>query len=158
VNVTKRSSGPRLPYGAVVGHGVDVVDIQSFTHLLGICAQSPSPHFTSSELAEAGDSANRYERLAGRFAIKESVMKALGVGWGDGIAFTDIEVRTDDLGAPTVTLRRKLLDLQNQRSISRWSVSASHTGAIAFASAIGLCDIYPSVGDGEHAFSVRQNS
>ena len=139
--MTQQSKPSRLLYGAVVGHGVDVVDIVAFSRLIEACSKSTIPHFTSAELAEVGDSRNRYERLAGRFAIKESVMKALGVGWGDGIAFTDVEVSTDELGAPTVTLRRKLLDLQRQRSISRWSVSASHAGSIAFASAIALCDV-----------------
>jgi holo-[acyl-carrier protein] synthase len=121
---------------------VDVVDIAAFSRLLEGCAQSPSRHFTNAELAEIGESGNKNERLAGRFAIKESVMKALGVGWGDGIAFTDIEVSANDRGAPNVILRRKLLELQNQMAISRWSVSASHTGSVAFASAIALCEVF----------------
>lgn len=133
--------GSRLSRGAVVGHGVDVVDIPAFARLLEAYAQSPGPHFTRSELAEVGEANNRNERLAGRFAIKESVMKALGVGWGDGVAFTDIEVGADQSGAPNVVLRRKLLELQNERCITRWFVSASHAGPVAFASAIALSDI-----------------
>lgn len=139
--MANHSETPNVPCGVVVGHGVDVVDILSFSRLIEGCAQSPSRHFTSAELAEVGDSGNRHERLAGRFAIKESIMKALGVGWGDGIAFTDIEVSADERGAPSVILRRRLLDLQVKKSISRWSVSASHTGSVAFASAIALCDV-----------------
>ena len=139
--MTTQSESSHLPRGAVVGHGVDVVDVDAFSRLLETYAQFASPHFTSVELAEVGESGNKSERLAGRFAIKESVMKALGVGWGDGVAFTDIEVGADRLGAPTVQLRRKLLDLQNQRSITRWSVSASHAGGIAIASAIALSDV-----------------
>ena len=139
--MTQRSERSNLPCGVVVGHGVDIVDIAAFSRLLEEFAQSPSRHFTNAELAEIGDSGNRNERLAGRFAIKESVMKALGVGWGDGVSFTDIEVSANERGAPTVILRRGLLELQNERAISRWSVSASHTGSVAFASAIALCDV-----------------
>lgn len=138
--MTTDTDYPRPSCGAVVGHGVDVVDILAFSRLVSACGSSPSPHFTSAELLEIGSAGNRHERLAGRFAIKEAVMKALGVGWGDGVAFTDVEVSADELGAPTVVLRRKLLDVQNRKSISRWSVSSSHAGSIAFASAIALCD------------------
>ncbi len=35
-----------------------------------------------------GDDANRPERLAGRFAAKEAVLKAIGTGFGAGVAFT----------------------------------------------------------------------
>lgn len=139
--MTHYAERSNLPCGVVVGHGVDVVDILAFSRLIEGCALCPNRHFTNAELEEVGDSGNKLERLAGRFAIKESVMKALGVGWGDGVAFTDVEVSADERGAPSVILRRKLLELQIQRSISRWLVSASHTSSVAFASAIALCDV-----------------
>lgn len=128
--------------GAVLGHGLDVVDINDFSRLL----KQPAigfldRYFTDGELLAAGQGANRLEKLAGRFAIKEAVMKALGVGWGDGVAFTDVEVVTLQTGAPRVMLHRTLAALQVARGISDLLVSSSHAGSVAIASviAIGRC-------------------
>lgn len=65
-------------------------------------------------------------------------MKALGTGWGDGIAFTDVEVVSQRTGAPTVVLHRRLVAIATEQGIVRWLVSASHTTAVAMASVIAL--------------------
>ena len=44
-----------------------------------------------------------FERLAGRWAAKEAVVKALGTGWR-GVSYTDVEIRRNDSGVPSVTL------------------------------------------------------
>ena len=123
----------------VVGHGLDIVDIVDFSRITkGEASTYLNRHFTDSELAAAGDGANQIEKLAGRFAVKEAVLKALGVGWGDGIAFTDVEVRRLDSGAPAVSLYRHLKELEKERGIVDWLVSVSHTSTVAVASAIAL--------------------
>jgi holo-[acyl-carrier protein] synthase len=127
------------PRGIVVGHGVDVVDLDDFSRLLKAPARDHlDRHFTKVELADAGDGIRQLERLAGRFAVKEAVMKALGVGWGDGIAFTDVEVVTLPSGAPSVSLRRQLLTLAQSCAISGWLISISHTNTIVVASVIAV--------------------
>jgi holo-[acyl-carrier protein] synthase len=97
-------------------------------------------YFTKVELAAAGDGATQTQRLAGRFAVKEAVMKALGMGWGHGVSFTDVEVITLETGAPTVYLRRKLASLEQERAIVQWFVSVSHTSTVAVASVIAVSD------------------
>ncbi len=56
--------------------------------------------FTPAEIEYAfsarGD--RRFERLAGRFALKEALIKA----WGEGIPFSAIEVRNDPAGRPLI--------------------------------------------------------
>jgi holo-[acyl-carrier protein] synthase len=127
--------------GVLVGHGIDIVEIDDFHRLMREPARSfLNRHFTDAELADSGNGITQTEKLAGRFALKEAVMKALGVGWGDGIAFTDVEVVTMPSGAPTVTLRRKIKQLQHERLISGWLVSVSHTRRLAIASAIAISD------------------
>lgn len=127
------------PQGYVVGHGLDVVDIADFSRLMMEPARAfLDRHFTPSELEVAGEGANQAERLAARFAIKEAVMKALGIGWGDGVAFTDVEVASKATGAPTVVLHRRLAELERERAIAAWMVTASHTSSVAVASAIAL--------------------
>jgi holo-[acyl-carrier protein] synthase len=123
----------------IVGHGLDVVDIVDFARITkGVAHPHLNRHFTASELTAAGEGVNQVEKLAGRFAVKEAVLKALGVGWGDGVAFTDVEVRTLDSGAPTVSLFRKLKEVELERGIVGWLVSISHTSTVAVASVIAL--------------------
>jgi holo-[acyl-carrier-protein] synthase len=86
----------------------------------------------------AGDGVTQIQRLAGRFAVKEAVMKALGTGWGNGIAFTDVEIVTLESGAPTVVLKRKVSELAQAQTLSRWLVSVSHTSTVAVASVIAI--------------------
>lgn len=129
----------RLNFRNVVAHGVDVVDMADFARLLNKPAGDfLDRYFTSEELATAEEGGNRTERLASRFAIKEAVLKALGTGWGDGIAFTDVEVVSQRTGAPAVLLHRRLIAIANERGISHWLVSASHTSTVAMASVIAL--------------------
>lgn len=125
--------------GFVVGHGVDVVDLDEFSHLMREPVREfLDRHFTTGELAAAGEGRTRGERLAARLAIKEAVMKALGTGWGDGVAFTDVEVVVSAVGAPNVVLHRRLAELQREKSIGSWLVTASHAGGTAIASVIAL--------------------
>lgn len=128
-----------LKPGNVVAHGLDVVDMADFTRLMNEQAGDfLDRYFTRGELATADEGGNRIERLASRFAIKEAVLKALGTGWGDGIAFTDVEVVSQRTGAPTVVLHRRLVAIADEQGIVRWLVSASHTTMVAMASVIAL--------------------
>jgi len=77
-------------------------------------------------------------RLAGRFAAKEAVLKALGTGWRGAIEFRDIEALPDPLGKPLVTLHRKTADLARTLGIDHILVSISHAGEYAVASAIAV--------------------
>lgn len=125
--------------GLAVAHGVDLVDLSDFSRLLTEPASIfLDRHFTDQERRTAGVGVNQASRLAGRFAVKEAVMKALGTGWGEGISFTDVEVINLETGAPTIVLHRKLATIQEEAGISNWLVSTSHTASIAMASVIGL--------------------
>ncbi len=128
-----------LNFGNVVAHGLDVVDMADFSRLMNEKAVDfLDRYFTQGELTTADEGGDRIERLASRFAIKEAVLKALGTGWGDGIAFTDVEVVSQRTGAPTVVLHRKLVMIADEQGIARWLVSASHTTTVAIASVIAL--------------------
>ncbi len=125
--------------GYLAGHGLDVVDIADFSRLMDASTRAfLNRYFTESERAAVGDAANQVERFASRFAIKEAVLKAFGVGWGDGIAFTDVEVITLSSGAPAIKLHRKLAKLGREREIAEWLVSSSHTSLVAVASVIAV--------------------
>lgn len=74
--------------------------------------------------------------LAGRFAAKEAVMKALGTGWDKGVGWRDIEVVSGPDGRPRVALRSRAADLAGGRKIF---LSIAYTKKAACALAV-ICD------------------
>ena len=73
------------------------------------------------------------ESAAGMFAAKEAFLKAVGTGFGRGIAMTDISVAHDETGAPRYVLtggaQQKMLALGAQQA---W-LSISHEDGMAAA-------------------------
>ncbi len=80
----------------------------------------------------------RPAELAARFAAKEAVSKALGVGVRmmarDGIPWRDVEVVGDARGKPLVRLHGRAAERAEELGLTEWAVSLSHTRehAIAF--------------------------
>jgi holo-[acyl-carrier protein] synthase len=93
--------------------------------------------FTPGEDERARHHRARSQRLAARFAAKEAVMKALGLGWRT-MAWREIEIRNDPLGRPTVTLSGGAARAAEQRGIGTIHVTLSHTRSLALASALAL--------------------
>jgi holo-[acyl-carrier protein] synthase len=91
--------------------------------------------FTPAELEYCG---KRAESLAGRWAAKEAIAKALGTGIGD-VAWKEIEILGDEQKAPVLNLYGAAADKAKELGLTNWSVSISHhqTDAIAFVVAIG---------------------
>lgn len=91
--------------------------------------------FTHREIEYCQGQGDAARRFAGRFAAKEAIVKALGVGFQLGIRWTDIEVVNDSLGKPEVVLSSQLRELVGA---SRCLVSISHCREYATATAIWL--------------------
>ena len=83
----------------------------------------------------AGASRTPAERLAGRFAAKEAVMKALGLGWRR-MAWREIEIEGDPLGRPVVRLTGRAAQAAADLGVQAWFVSISHTRDLAVAHAV----------------------
>ncbi len=124
----------------IVGHGIDIVEIAKFKATLSKSKnQFESRCFTALESQIADEAGvNRVLCLAGRFAAKEAVLKALGTGWSQGIAWKDVEIERLPTGSPSVVLYAKAKEIANQLGIAGWFVSISHEESYAIASAIAL--------------------
>ena len=90
--------------------------------------------------AEIARYQGRIPELAARFAAKEAISKALGVGiwWRGGIGWTDAEVRTDPLGKPEVILYGRAADRAQALGLDRWAISLSHTREYAIAMVVAM--------------------
>lgn len=124
----------------IYGIGVDIVEISRVrqmrekhgTAFLEKC-------FTAEETAFCLRKSNADESFAARFAAKEAVMKALGTGWGQGVAFGNIEVVRDGSGAPAVRLLGGAETAMRARGIARVHLSLSHSREYAVAQAVAEC-------------------
>lgn len=76
------------------------------------------------------------QHLAGLFAAKEAVLKALGTGWSAGLGFSQVEVVKQKHGAPAVRLHGRAANLAEERGITHVHLSITHDGAYAAAVAI----------------------
>jgi holo-[acyl-carrier protein] synthase len=94
--------------------------------------------FTAAEQAYAEKNKNEVEKLAGRFAAKEAVLKLVGTGWRGKIAWTDIEIINNAAGQPEVTLGGEVRKIADNLGIKHISVSITHTANFAIASAVAL--------------------
>jgi holo-[acyl-carrier protein] synthase len=75
---------------------------------------------------------------AGRFAVKEAVMKVLGTGWSSGVRWIDIEVRRSPGSAPEVVLHGEAEAIARRREIGKILVTITHDAGIAAAVAVGV--------------------
>jgi holo-[acyl-carrier protein] synthase len=122
---------------SVIGVGIDAVDIERFRRTLARTPRLVDRLFTAGERAYASRQDDPAERLAARFAAKEAVMKALGVGIG-AFAFNDVEIERANSGAPSLVLRGAAGALAADRGVREWKVSLSHTAHVAEAVVIAL--------------------
>jgi len=109
----------------IVGVGIDVVDVARFGTVLERTPSLRQRLFTEVERDLP------LESLAGRFAVKEALAKALGSP--GGLAWSDAEVRRGEHGAPALVVRGTVAACAARRGASEFLVSISHDGGIATA-------------------------
>ena len=118
------------------GIGTDIIEIERIELAVNRSGQQFLDRvFTKAEQEHCG---GKVHCLAGRFAAKEAILKALGTGLRD-LRWTNIEVLPDHLGKPEVTLSGGALDIASRLDITKVLVSISHDRgrAVAFAVAVG---------------------
>jgi holo-[acyl-carrier protein] synthase len=122
----------------MISHGVDITEVARIAEMIAAHGEAFwSRVFTPTERAYCERSVKRCpEHAAARFAAKEAALKCLGTGWRDGLAWTDIEVRNDPAGKPSLHVSGEAARLADSLGIRRWHVSLSHTSTHALASVI----------------------
>ena len=81
--------------------------------------------------------AKKVESLAGRFAAKEAVAKALGCGIGD-VSWKEIEILRTESGAPQLVLHGAAERMAKELGLTSWSLSLSHSQSHAVAAAVAI--------------------
>ena len=123
----------------IIAHGIDLVDCPRIEAMIERHGERFVQRiFTAAEQAYAESNKNKIEKLAGRFAAKEAILKLMGTGWRGKIAWTDIEVVNNNSGQPEVTLSGEVKKIADKLGIEHISVSITHTANFAIASAVAL--------------------
>jgi holo-[acyl-carrier protein] synthase len=115
--------------------GVDLVEISRIERALARHGDRLLARvFTQTEVLYCR---GRPPELAARFAAKEAVSKALGVGMRmmsrDGIDWHDAEIVGDMRGKPLVRLHGRAAERADELGLTEWAVSLSHTREYAVA-------------------------
>jgi holo-[acyl-carrier protein] synthase len=118
----------------IVGIGVDIVDVGRVKDLLDRYRDRFVRRvFTEVEAGYARRSVREAERLAGRFAVKEAVLKAFGTGKSQGILWRDVETIRGAMGKPEVKLYGNAYNYMKKLKAGRIHVSITHDGGKAVA-------------------------
>jgi holo-[acyl-carrier protein] synthase len=115
----------------IIGTGVDMIEIAR------IAAAAQNPRFrervyTPRELAESGAAGHR---LAGFFAAKEALLKAMGTGLSS-FSWREMEIGHDALGAPRFAVNGKIQDFLAAKGVARIHLSISHSREYAIAQVV----------------------
>jgi len=123
----------------IVAHGIDLVDCPRIEQMIQRHGERfVNRVFTAAEQTYARANKNETEKLAGRFAAKEAVLKLIGTGWRGKIAWTDIEIINNASGQPEVTIGGEVKRIADELGIEHISVTITHTANFAIASAVAL--------------------
>jgi holo-[acyl-carrier protein] synthase len=117
------------------------VDLLPVARMARLAAENPGIQetiFTGLELRYCRGKRRATEHLAGRFAAKEAVLKALGSGLGQRMRWTDVEIVNGILGRPVVRLYGEVAAWARRWGLCDLDVSLSHTSDLAVAQAVAM--------------------
>ncbi|MDP1820339.1 MAG: holo-ACP synthase [Acidimicrobiales bacterium] len=121
----------------MIGIGVDLCEVERMRTALERTPTLRGRVFTDAEQHYCDRRSDPTERYAARFAAKEAVLKAMGLGVG-ACKWREIEVINAPSGAPSVLLHGGARQLADERGIASWRLTMTHTHRTAEAIAVAL--------------------
>jgi holo-[acyl-carrier protein] synthase len=107
----------------IVGIGTDIIEVQRVERLLSKQERFKERIFTRGEIEYCEHKKNNVQNFAARFAVKEALLKAIGTGWREGVAFKEIEVVNNDKGKPELVLSGAVKRITEERGVTNIQVS-----------------------------------
>ena len=121
----------------IISIGVDIVEVYRIQETITRTPRFAERVFTEQERAYCeSKGAAAAQSFAGRFAAKEAFLKALQTGWRGKITWQDIEVVSDEMGAPALNIRNEARSILDDRGATHVHLSMSHTTEHAVATVI----------------------
>ena len=124
----------------IIGIGIDATDLPRVADLVERYGDRFLRRvFTEGEIAYCTKRRNPVPHLAGRFAVKEAAMKALGTGQSLGVMWKDIEVVRGG-GPPHLRMQGGAARRADEMGVTRSLVTITHSESLAFAQVMLLGD------------------
>lgn len=117
--------------------GIDIIEIERIKNAVSKNIKFLERNFTTAEIEYFKSKNLRPETIAGNFAAKEAISKAIGTGIR-GFDLKDIEVLRDELGKPIVKTYNNLEKICIDYNVEEVKVSISHCKDYAVANAIAI--------------------
>lgn len=135
------AAGEEASAPPVAGLGVDIVEIARMQRVLARTPRFKMRVYTDGEQAYCdGFKKKAHLHYATHFAAKEAVAKALGTGFGQGVAPRDIEVVHEEGGRPRAVLHGKAFELAQKQGVTEVHLSLSRTYETAVANALAATE------------------
>ena len=122
---------------ALAGIGVDITEIDRMERVLQRTPNFAWRVFTDEEREYCERTHRPAEHYAARFAAREAVLKALGVGF-NGIGPRDVWVSRSETGAPVVHLEGRAAEVAAEQGVLEIALSLSTTHDLAIANAVAV--------------------
>ncbi|HOU51053.1 MAG TPA: holo-ACP synthase [Smithella sp.] len=112
----------------IYGIGIDLVENSRMDRIIHKWGEKFIRRiFSAAEIAYCTRYAHPATHYGARFAAKESFLKALGIGLGEGVKLNDIEVVNDENGKPVLVLGGEAKNRIEMKKITKVHLSLTHT-------------------------------
>ena len=129
----------------IYGVGIDIIEVSRVRAVFKRHgSRAKNRILTKAEQAQCRRRKDPSQHIAGLFAAKEAVLKAIGIGFARGARWRDIEIRPDALGRPIVHLSGKTALEAKKRNIAIFHLSISHTAEHAVAQVVAAKGAEPA--------------
>ena len=117
----------------IAGIGIDLIEVARVKKLTDRKDKILQKVFTETEMNYCRKFKNGEQNFAGRFAVKEAFLKAMGTGWSNGLKFSEIETVNDKFGKPEIILYGRTKEIFEERNLKIAHVSIAHLKEYATA-------------------------
>jgi holo-[acyl-carrier protein] synthase len=121
----------------IISIGIDIIEVSRVRATIERTPRFAERVFTEAERAYCESrGAVAAQHYAARFAAKEAALKALQTGWSGGISWQDVEVLSQESGAPLISFQGRARELFAQTGATAAHISIAHTTEHAIAQVI----------------------
>jgi len=123
----------------VIGHGIDVADVRRLTRILEAkFSLVASYYFAHQEILDFELKSPGYRTMCGKVAVKEAVLKSLGLGLGRGVSFNQIVVTRRKGTAIEISIAGPIEDHARTLGVDGFLASLSYCDGKAYASVLAV--------------------
>ena len=121
----------------ILGLGVDIVRVDKIENTIRKCGDRFLTRvYTQQEIDYCTNKMKKFLHLAGKFATKEAISKALKLKWGKGLNWKQIEIINNGDGIAEAKLSGQARTLANSLGVKDINISISHCEDYAVAMAV----------------------